>query len=94
MFGCDWIKNVIPNIKGSNGWYSVPQGEVRSRGFDLEVAGALTEDLQLFAGYTFNVNEYRETESTRYLKGSSFNAYTPKHLFRLYASYRLPVLEK
>lgn len=71
-------------------WYSVPTGLVRSRGLDLEASGHITPAWQLFAGYTFNTSSYRETESNTRLAGMNFSKHTPRHMLRLYTSYRLP----
>lgn len=73
----------------ATGFYN-PEGKVRSRGLDLEVSGEILPDWNVFAGYTFNMSKYLETESTRYAEGANFNPYTPKHMFRLYTSYQLP----
>ena len=77
------------NAKGKQGYY-IPMGEVESKGFELEVSGNLTPDWSLFAGYTYNKSKYKQSESSRYLAGSNYSSYTPKHLFRLYSSYNLP----
>ncbi|WP_386694225.1 TonB-dependent siderophore receptor [Lonepinella sp. MS14435] len=71
--------------------YSVPTGLIRSRGVDAEISGDLTERWKLFAGYTFNISEYRRAESNTYTQGMEFSKHTPKHLFRLYTSYNLPI---
>ncbi|MDL2060080.1 TonB-dependent receptor [Mesosutterella sp. AGMB02718] len=66
------------------------EGLVRSRGVDFEISGEVLKDWNVFLGYTFNKSEYRETEGRRYQKGGNFSLHTPKHMFRLYTSYRLP----
>ncbi|MCP1659620.1 TonB-dependent siderophore receptor [Neisseria perflava] len=73
-----------------NGGYYTSLGEVRSQGFDVEASGNLTENWKVFAGYTFNNSKYRQTESSRYTAASNFSVFTPRHMFRLYTSYRLP----
>lgn len=73
-----------------SGGYSEPLGEVRSRGVDVEVSGNLTDDWQLFAGYTFNRSKFLETESTTKAAGSNYSKHTPVHIFRLYSQYTLP----
>ncbi|MBN6065792.1 TonB-dependent siderophore receptor [Aggregatibacter actinomycetemcomitans] len=77
------------NAKGRAG-YSEPQGKVESKGFELEVSGNLTPDWLLYAGYTHNKTKYKETESSRYVAGSNYTSYIPKHIFRLYTTYNLP----
>lgn len=64
-------------------------GEVQSEGFELEVAGALTPNWQLSAGYTYNTAEYtRQTGANK--PGTPYAVDRPKHLFRLATSYKLP----
>lgn len=70
--------------------YAIASGKVRSRGVDVEVSGKVNEDWQVFAGYTYNRSKYLRTESDRYPAGMNFSRHTPRHLFRLYSSYRLP----
>lgn len=81
-------KNRALSVPGQR--FSVPEGKVRSRGFEAEISGELTKNLNLFAGYTFNTSKYLETESTTYTAGTNFSKHTPRHLLRVYASYRLP----
>lgn len=70
--------------------YSVPEGKVRSRGFEVELSGEVTPDWNVFAGYTFNRSKYMRTESTTYSYGTNFSKHTPKHMLRAYTSYKLP----
>ena len=65
-----------------------------SRGLDAEISGSLTDRWQVYAGYTFNRSTNRNSvgnnvESRQ--KGYNFSSHTPKHMFRLYTSYILPV---
>ncbi len=80
----------IEDSNHHNGGYYGTLGKVRSRGVDMEISGNLTEDWQLFAGYTFNRSKYLETESSRYVAGENYSKHTPKHIFRLYTHYVLP----
>ncbi len=80
----------IDDATHKNGGYYGTLGEVRSRGVDVEISGKITDDWQLFAGYTFNQSKYLETESSRYLAGTNYSKHTPKHMFRLYTDYNLP----
>src|SRR5690606_31446283 len=57
-------------------------GTNRSKGAELELSGAVRPDWLLTAGYTYNMN--RDTG------GEVLNTYTPRHLFKLWTSYRLP----
>ena len=77
------------NARGRQGYY-VPMGEVESKGFDVEISGNITPNWSMFAGYTYNKSKYKKTESSRYLEGSNYSSYTPKHMFRLYSNYNLP----
>lgn len=80
-----------------NKWYNENIGRVRSRGFDAEISGNLTENWKLFAGYTFNRSKYlvsengRNAQNKQYFKGANYSLHTPKHLLRLYTSYQLPI---
>ncbi|WP_293853831.1 TonB-dependent siderophore receptor [Steroidobacter sp.] len=62
-------------------------GEIRSRGFDAEISGNITERWNMFVGYTWNENEYRSGYSSEQL-GSVFMPQTPEHLFKLWTTYR------
>ena len=72
-------------------WIYAPV-RLQSRGFDAEIAGDLTPDWQLFAGYTYNTRKYTATAGQQqlFVKGADFSQHTPKHMFRLYTTYRLP----
>ncbi|MDO4878016.1 MAG: TonB-dependent receptor [Neisseria sp.] len=65
-------------------------GHVVSRGLDAEISGHLTDNWQLFAGYTYNAGKYRNNEDGN-LSGDTFSQHTPRHILRLYTQYRLPV---
>ncbi len=66
-----------------------PSGKVESRGFELEVAGALTPAWQVSAGYTFNRSKYLE-DSGAISAGAPYDTQTPRHLFKLSTMYTLP----
>jgi len=73
------------------GWCYEAQGKVRSEGIETELSGKLTPDWDVFAGYTYN--------STKYVKdllneGTSFRTQTPRHLFKVWTQYRLPIDER
>jgi len=62
-------------------------GLVRSKGFELEVQGALTPNWQLAAGYTYVNAEYvRDANPAN--EGKNFNTYTPHRQFKLSTLYR------
>jgi len=70
-------------------------GKVRTRGIELEASGALTENWQVAAGYTYSVSELIDDtgdykpEGTA-IKGKRFATNLPSNLFKLSTSYRLP----
>lgn len=70
--------------------YTATIGRVRSRGWEVELAGKLTDNWQISTGYTYNYSQYMTNESTRLPAGTNYSRHTPKHMFRLYTSYRLP----
>ncbi|MBF7685090.1 TonB-dependent siderophore receptor [Acinetobacter sp. B10A] len=70
--------------------FAVPEGKVRSRGIDVELSGKITDDLALFAGYTYNKSKYLQTESLTYLSGTNFSKHTPEHMFKIHSQYQLP----
>jgi len=71
-----------------DGWYcSRASGKVRSQGVEAEVSGEVLRGLELYAGYTYNTTKYLEDPDN---KGQVFNTWTPKHMLRLWANYKLP----
>jgi outer membrane receptor for ferric coprogen and ferric-rhodotorulic acid len=68
-------------------------GEVRSRGLDTEISGALTPNWQFSAAYTLVLSQY--VKDRTYDKGDLFAPNQPKHLFKAATSYQLTgALEK
>ncbi|MFK3974313.1 TonB-dependent siderophore receptor [Pseudomonas sp. NPDC087358] len=67
---------------GGNCCY-VTQGEVVSRGVDMEVSGEVLPDLSVSAGYTFNLNRDRTQDA-------ALSSITPRHTLKLWSTYRLP----
>lgn len=61
----------------------VSTGKVVSKGVDMEVSGELLPDWMLVGGYTFNLNRNRSADTP-------LSTIMPKHLFKLYTTYRLP----
>ena len=72
----------------TTGWCYVAAGKVRSQGLEAEVSGRITPSWNLFAGYTYNETEYLED---RVNQGLPFRSQTPRHLFKLWNQYRLPM---
>ncbi len=66
---------------GGNCCY-LTQGEVVSKGVDLEVSGELLPDWNLLAGYTYNHNRNRQSNA-------AFSSITPRHQFKLWSTWRL-----
>ncbi|WP_454689648.1 TonB-dependent siderophore receptor [Achromobacter aloeverae] len=62
-------------------------GKVQSQGFEAEVSGELASGWQAMAGYTFNTTRYLQDAT---YQGQSFRSFAPKHLLRLWTTYRLP----
>ncbi|MNJ10777.1 Fe(3+)-pyochelin receptor precursor [compost metagenome] len=58
-------------------------GKVVSKGVDIEASGELLPDWTLIGGYTFNLNRNRSADVP-------LSTVMPKHLFKLYTTYRLP----
>lgn len=59
-------------------------GHIISKGFDAEVSGEVLRGLQLSASYNYNENRDKNATDGRY------QALTPKHMAKLFATYRLP----
>lgn len=62
-------------------------GEVRSRGLDAEISGALTPYWQASAAYTLVLSQYVKDKS--FDKGNLFAPNQPKHLFKAATTYHL-----
>jgi outer membrane receptor for ferric coprogen and ferric-rhodotorulic acid len=60
----------------------LPNGTNRSRGVDAELNGELAPGWLIGAGYTFNINHAFD--------GGDLSSTTPRHLFKLWSSTRLP----
>ncbi|WP_407316458.1 TonB-dependent siderophore receptor [Pseudomonas sp. nanlin1] len=63
-------------------------GEVRARGIDAELSGALTPNWQFSAAYTLVLSQYVKDEVRT--KGDIFAPDQPKHLFKAATTYHLP----
>ncbi len=61
--------------------------KIRTRGVEVEVAGAVADGLNVGFGYTYSKSEYVKGENT----GLRYNTEkSPAHLFKLSAAYQLP----
>lgn len=67
----------------------VPSGVIQSRGFEAEVTGEVLDGLQLYAGYTLNLLNYKDEEPAT-AANITANTDTPKHILRTWANYQLP----
>lgn len=61
----------------------INQGKIVSEGFEAELAGEIMPGWQLSAGYTYNHNADKQANE-------SYSTITPKHLLKLWTTYRLP----
>ncbi|WP_455826341.1 TonB-dependent siderophore receptor [Pseudomonas graminis] len=83
----------LPDIKGcgpspDSACYEAA-GLVRSKGIDLEIQGALTDNLQLAAGYTYTQTKY-VSDANAAREGEDFDRKKPRQLFKLSTLYTLP----
>lgn len=74
-----------------NNCYYVSGGEVRSRGIEAEASGQITPHWTVAGGYTFNTSKYLKDAVSN---GQPFASFTPKHIFRVWTNYALPVLDR
>lgn len=91
VFRYDHSKRAVNDLDAGfacDGWYcSRNSGKVRSQGFEAEASGEVLRNLQLMAGYTFNTTRFLSDPEEQ---GKVFSTITPKHMLRVWASYRLP----
>lgn len=64
-------------------------GLVRSKGIDLEIQGALTDNWQVAAGYTYTQTKY-VSDANAAREGEDFDRKKPRQLFKLSTLYTLP----
>lgn len=72
------------NQTGKSCCYS-GDGEFLAQGVEIDISGALTENWQINAGYTYDDNktEYGSNDGARYA------SYTPRNILRVWSSYQL-----
>ena len=63
----------------------IPEGEVRVRGLDAELSGAIMSGWQVFGGYTLSNASFQGASGTAFTLGR-----TPEHQLKLWSTYRLP----
>ena len=64
---------------------SIPGGEVRSEGLELEVSGQVAPGWNLLAGYAYTKTEYLKAPTAQ--QGQVFAPATPKHVLNLTSRY-------
>jgi Outer membrane receptor for monomeric catechols len=67
--------------------YSIANGAIRSRGFELDVGGQISENLQIVANYSWMGSEFIRHPSQQ---GNTFRS-TPKHSGTVWGHYQLPI---
>ncbi|SDY60546.1 MULTISPECIES: TonB-dependent receptor [unclassified Pseudomonas] len=80
------IEDTAGGMLCEGGYCSTASGKVRSQGFDAEISGEVIDNLQLFAGYTYNTTKYLEEPGK---DGVVFSSWTPKHMLRVWGNYQL-----
>lgn len=63
-------------------------GKSRSEGVELEISGEVLPGLQVGGGYTYTTTEYLKDTANN--QGNVLRTTDPKHLLRLFTTYRLP----
>jgi outer membrane receptor for ferric coprogen and ferric-rhodotorulic acid len=77
-----------PDLSGTFGSLDccyVAAAEIRSKGIDAEMTGALSPGWQVFAGYTYNINHYESGYGAD--DGNAFMPQAPRHLLKLWTTY-------
>lgn len=72
----------------TSGYCQVASGKTRSEGVELELSGEVLPDWQVTAGYTYT--ETKVLKDTAETEGKALRSNDPKHLFKLFTTYRLP----
>ncbi|MBC3349045.1 TonB-dependent siderophore receptor [Pseudomonas sp. SWRI196] len=80
------IEDTAAGMVCEGGYCSVASGKVRSQGIDAEISGEVVDNLQLFAGYTYNTTKYLEDPKN---EGVVYSSWTPKHMLRVWGNYQL-----
>ncbi|KNE29385.1 amino acid ABC transporter substrate-binding protein [Achromobacter spanius] len=74
-----------------NNCYYISGGEVRSRGIEAEASGQIAPHWSVAGGYTYNTSKYVKDAVSN---GQAYASFTPKHIFRVWTNYALPVLDR
>jgi len=81
------VTDVESGFACDGGYCSTASGKVRSQGVEAELSGEVLRDLQVVVGYTYNTTKFLNDPTNQ---GQVFSTWTPKHMVRAWASYRLP----
>ncbi|WP_336335444.1 TonB-dependent siderophore receptor [Pseudomonas putida] len=90
------LPDALPSSQCQNAFTScyTAAGEIRSRGIEFEATGALTENWQISAGYTYNRAERLKASSYSpigtFSSGDRYATNLPENLFKVATTYRLP----
>ncbi|HLD67080.1 MAG TPA: TonB-dependent siderophore receptor [Pseudomonas sp.] len=82
LFQVEEQNRATPDFSDPSDKASIAGGKARSRGFETELNGHLTEDWTLNANYTYAHKIHRSEES--------LELYTPEHILRVWTHYQLP----
>ncbi|MSN96192.1 TonB-dependent siderophore receptor [Campylobacter sp. FMV-PI01] len=92
IFKIEQENMVIYKAGDQNNFYETkiePVGKVESKGIEFEIAGEALENLHMLVGYTYNKSKYKN-EINLNKSGENYSKHTPEHMFKLYASYKIP----
>ncbi|MDG9924593.1 MULTISPECIES: TonB-dependent siderophore receptor [unclassified Pseudomonas] len=97
LFQVDQLNRAVEDTSGPTPCPSNPispycqraSGKVRSQGLDFEVSGALTENWNASASYTYVEAKYKQ-DANEDNEGEYFDPTIPRHLYKLATVYNLP----
>lgn len=97
LFQVDQLNRAVDDTSGPSPCPSSPtstfcsraSGKVRSQGIDFEVTGALTENWQGSASYTYVEAKYKQ-DANEANEGEYFDPTKPRHLYKVATVYTLP----
>ncbi|MBB1517646.1 TonB-dependent siderophore receptor [Aquipseudomonas guryensis] len=97
LFQVDQLNRAVEDTSGPTPCPSNPtspycqraSGKVRSQGLDFEVSGALTENWNASASYTYVEAKYQQ-DANEANEGEYFDPTIPRHLYKLATVYNLP----
>ena len=71
-----------------SGYCKTAAGKSRSEGVELEISGEVLPGWQVGGGYTYTTTEYLKDTANN--QGNALRTTDPKHLLRLFTTYKLP----